>query len=133
MGTKKKPSTILSESKKSPVDSIVAKPGLAGTIVTAVLGLIGVSITAYFGYLGIIASRGTEATPTTVAKKVLQRIDFDYPDSPENHGWQILDPVPITFTTKTDGYQGTYLLIESNDYYGMDTYVDRDALNGTYV
>ena len=36
---------------KSPIEVLVAKYGLVGTIVTALLGLLGIAITAYFTYL----------------------------------------------------------------------------------
>jgi hypothetical protein len=45
------PSNSSANANKSPVEVLVAKYGLVGTIVTAFLGLLGIAITAYFTYL----------------------------------------------------------------------------------
>lgn len=39
----------------------------------------------------LIAVRPT--APTTPTQKLLQKIEFNYPDSPVNHGWQLLNLV----------------------------------------
>ncbi|HLO28783.1 MAG TPA: hypothetical protein VK249_06595 [Anaerolineales bacterium] len=49
------------KTSKSPVEVIVAKYGLVGTGITALLGLLGIAITAYFTYL---------ATRTQVAQPI---------------------------------------------------------------
>lgn len=46
---------MTSKDSKTPVEVIVAKLGLAGTIIAALIGLIGVAIAAYFGYLSALA------------------------------------------------------------------------------
>jgi hypothetical protein len=46
------PSNSSGKDRKSPIDILIAKYGLTGTIVSALLGLVGVGLTAYFGYLG---------------------------------------------------------------------------------
>ena len=40
-------------SSKSPIDVLIAKYGLVGTLTASLLGVVSVGITAYFGYLGI--------------------------------------------------------------------------------
>jgi hypothetical protein len=61
------------EEKDSPIEVLVAKIGLSGTIITAILGLVGIGITAYFGYLGlqIQIKAPIEATQTAEAKSTL--------------------------------------------------------------
>ena len=51
---------------KSPVEVIVAKYGLVGTVITALLGLLGIAITAYFTYLAtrVQVAQPIEATQT---------------------------------------------------------------------
>ena len=94
-------------------------------------------ITGIFTYLERpSASPPTSQLPDTTADltgKILQRIDFNYFDSPLNHGWQVDETVQITFTSETDGYVGKYLIIQSNDDYAMDTYVQPEALSGTHL
>lgn len=48
----KKPAASRDSDNTSKVEVLVAKYGLVGVVVTAILGLIGVVIAAYFGYLG---------------------------------------------------------------------------------
>lgn len=49
----KKNNRLTNKYSKSPIELIVAKYGLFGTIATGFLSVIGVVLTAYFGYLGI--------------------------------------------------------------------------------
>jgi hypothetical protein len=74
-------------SKKKPVDVMIAKYGLLGTITVAVLGLIGTGITAYLGFLGtqvqiekpIIATQTAKAgamIETQIAIQNAIQIDF---------------------------------------------------------
>ncbi|MCB0165201.1 MAG: hypothetical protein KDI79_13300 [Anaerolineae bacterium] len=58
---------------QSPIELLVAKIGVMGTIVAALIGLIGIGITAYFGYLGIQAQieLPIQATQTAEAKAIL--------------------------------------------------------------
>jgi hypothetical protein len=60
-----------SQASKSPVEVIVAKYGLFGTVITALLGLIGVSLAAYISYLGIRAQieAPLHATQTAEARQ----------------------------------------------------------------
>ncbi len=55
---------------KSPVEVLVAKYGLFGTLVVAIFGLLSAGITAYFGYMGIRAQIEAPilATQTAVAR-----------------------------------------------------------------
>jgi hypothetical protein len=59
------------EASKSPIELLVARYGLMGTIVTALIGLLGIAITAYFTYLAtrtqIIGP--IEATQTAEARR----------------------------------------------------------------
>ena len=122
--TKRRPNKEVSDALK------VAIVGALATVAVAV-------IAGIFALLQRPATSSPTSEPTTapasIASKASQRIDFNYSDSPTNHGWQILDSVPITFTSETDGYQGAYLVVRSNDFYAMDTYVHRDALSGTHI
>ena len=65
-----KPDKFFKKESQSPVEILVAKMGLGGTIIASVIGLIGVGITAYFGYLGVQTQikAPIEATQTAEAK-----------------------------------------------------------------
>ena len=55
--------------RRSPVEIVVAKIGLAGVIISALLGLIGVVLAAYVGYLG--TQMPIRATQTAEAKSAI--------------------------------------------------------------
>jgi len=63
-------SNTFKQDGNSPVEVLIAKIGLRGTIITAILGLVGIGITAYFGYLGIQIQINApiEATQTAETK-----------------------------------------------------------------
>jgi len=85
------------------------------------------AIIALIGALGAawIASRPPapppQVPPSTAAKKLLTRLDFNYADSPTKYGWQLLDTTPVTFTYDKDGYVGNHVIIQSDGFYGMET------------
>ncbi len=64
---------------------------------------------------------------------LLEQINFDYWDSPELHGWNVVDPQPPNFTHITSGYIGKALQITSDEGYAMDYSVSSTVGFGTVV
>ncbi|MCX6029479.1 MAG: hypothetical protein NT169_09280 [Chloroflexi bacterium] len=99
-----------------------------------------VLIVAFAVVLGYMLGRKASATlPQTIAHRgrLLQRIDFDYSDSPAAHGWNIGDndkdktqPVLRHFL---DGFVGNALEIQSTVWYSMDLDVDQVTGLGSCV
>jgi len=76
-------------------------------------------------------------TPTSSAilgnRQLIEKMSFDYADSPENHGWIILDyPLP-TFNHISSGFVGETLEIKSYDGRAMDYQVSTAARFGTLI
>lgn len=87
----KKKSPSKSDKTKSPVEVLVAKYGLFGTVAVAIIGLLGTCITAYFGYMGIRAQVESPilATQTAESKMVTPNstVAFSVTATPTSHIW----------------------------------------------
>jgi hypothetical protein len=57
-----------------------------------------------------------------VSDFILQKIDFDYTDSPMEHGWSLIegDISGIVFDPISDNFVGDAIMINSPIFYGMD-------------
>lgn len=66
----------------------------------------------------------TSLTPTAVPEVILlQTIDFDYQDSPINHGWEIVDASDeslVEIEHISDSFVGKAIRVHSSTWYGMD-------------
>ncbi len=95
----KKSATSRDDDNTSKVEVLVAKYGLAGVVVTAILGLIGVVIVAYFGYLGqqTQVQAPIAATQTAESKAQTQTPFAVEPNAPTptSHVW--LSPYQDSF------------------------------------
>ena len=68
--------------KKSSIDILIAKYGLAGIIASAFLGLVGVSLTAYFSYLAIKTQVEAPIRATQTAEASLKLVPTSTVTSP---------------------------------------------------
>lgn len=95
-------------------------------LVVAVIFIIGAFIVVFTGVIPI--------APTVQTQEPLQKIAFNYPDKPTNHGWQVVEETtPITLTPSSDNYQGNHLIIQSDNGNGIETNVRNTAAKGTTV
>jgi len=67
-------------------------------------------------------------TSTPLQKRQpLEKISFDYWDSPDMHGWEILDQPPLMYKHITDGFVGESLEISSYEGHAIDYRVNSPA------
>ncbi len=119
-----------------PVLYVLLQQGLAATIPVWLVLL----ITVFAVFLGYMLGRRPSASflpmATTHKGRLLQKIDFDYPDSPTIHGWYIgesTDETQPAFKHFLDGFVGNALEIKSMVRYRMDLDIDQIAGLGRHV
>ncbi len=85
--------------------------------------------------LGYLLGRRRNLPLSRRGGALVQRIDFEYQDSPLKHGWQLggTDEKDITFEHTSDGYWGNVLEIEAKGDYRLDYRVGSIAHLGTSV
>lgn len=96
-------------------------------LVVAAIVIISAFIGAFTGtFTGVIPVASTVQT-----LEPLLKIEFNYSDEPTNHGWRLLNSTPITLTLGNDGYQGSYLIVQSDSGNAIDIDVLNTAAKGT--
>jgi hypothetical protein len=77
------------------------------------------------------------STPTSSViprnRQLIEKMSFDYSDSPENHGWIILDQPQPTFNHISSGFVGEALEIKSYEGRAMDFPIGAASSFGTMV
>jgi hypothetical protein len=86
--------------------------------------------------------REKQPVPVTVSKKsgtygeLLEKIAFNYPDSPTGHGWRFSDriePTQPTFHSFEDGFVGSAIEIKTTAKYGLDCNIKPLARLGSFI
>ncbi|WP_410964009.1 hypothetical protein, partial [Salmonella sp. SAL4448] len=72
-------------------------------------------------------------TATPHNRELIQKISFDYLNSPEEHGWAILDNPPPAFKHISSGFVGDALEITSFDRQALDFSVSPATRFGTMI
>lgn len=110
-----------------PILFVLVQQGLAATVPAWLVLLITLSAVTLGYLLGrrprTVISAEVPATQPNELKTPLQTINFNYQDSPLNHGWRIAETVdesqPV-ITHVSDGFYGNALKIRSTARYALD-------------
>ena len=84
-------------------------------------------------FIGSIFSQPARSITAPDKRELIEKIAFDYSDSPEQHGWVILDQPPPIFRHISSGFVGNALEITSYDGRAMDFDVGPAARFGTLI
>jgi hypothetical protein len=80
------------------------------------------------------SKEGSELTLSKlIHRKLLQKIDFAYDDTPTNHGWHFAEQAQVDFMHILDGIYGKILTIQPLGWYGLDFPVKPEARLGRYI
>lgn len=117
----------------SPILAVIFKQGLSATAPIWVVLLVAIFAIG-FGYL--LGRNANIFSLSTIKRNSLQKIDFNYTDTPVNHKWSIgecNDPTQISFKSISDGYVGKALEIFSPVRYRLDYNVEQLASFGSRI
>ncbi len=90
--------------------------------------LLGMCLGAFIEHIN--ASKKLSSTATLQSLAVVQKIDFDYQDSPINNGWAMIEAgsPPVVFSHMADENVGGAIDINSPVKYGMDFNINSAAI-----
>lgn len=117
------------------VPALVAVWELVQQGLTAVVPAWLVLITAIFGVLSGYLLGRTLTLSQHHLRPLIEKIDFEYRDSPLNHGWQLgqADETQVALNHISDGFVGSALEIRSTAPYRLDYPLGAAARLGTFV
>lgn len=118
------------------VPALVAIWGLIQQGLTAVIPAWVVLVTAIFGVLlGYLIGRAQILSQSRHFRALIEKIDFEYKDSPLKHGWRLgeTDETQVTLKHISDGFVGNALEIRSAARYRLDYSLSAAARLGTFI
>lgn len=118
-----------------PILSALIQQGLNATMPVWLVLVVAI-FAILLGYLFGRTSRISQNIPRNHKHELLQKIDFDYSDSPVEHKWHLgesTDETQPSFLHFPDGFVGKALEIKSTVRYRMDFFVDQLASLGSYI
>lgn len=118
------------------VPTLVAIWGLIQQGLTAVIPAWVVLVTAIFGVLlGYLIGHTPIPSQSRRPGALIEKIDFEYRDSPLKHGWRLgeTDETQVTLKHISDGFVGNALEIRSNARYSLDYSLNAASRLGTFI